>query len=381
MIPLAIPNVGAREAEYVAQCFRDNWVSTVGPFVDRLEGELARISGVAHGVAVAAGTMGLHAALDAVGVGRGDLVILPDYTFIASANAVSHAGARPWLLGVSPETWTLDPIDLEQALAEDCERDVDGVLRLKATGERIGAVMPVYTLGTPADMDRIVPVVRRYGLPVVADAAAAVGARYKGQPIGRLADVTVYSFNGNKTMTTGGGGMVVGDDPGLMKLIKHTTTTARVGVDYDHDRVGFNYRMTNIEAAVGCAQVERLPEFLAAKARIRRAYDAAFANHPRLSLFPDISWADSAYWHSGVVLREDAGVTMDDLVLSLKDAGVMARKFWKPMHLQRPYAQAPKRPTAFTDSLWHRVLTLPCSTSLTEADQDHVIGAVRKILG
>lgn len=380
-IPLAIPNVGPREAEYVAQCFRDNWVSTVGPFVDRLEADLARISGVPLGVAVAAGTMGLHAALDAVGVGRGDLVIMPDYTFIASANAVSHAGARPWLFDVSPESWTLDPEELERALAEDCARDGDGALRLAATGERIGAVMPVYTLGTPADMDRIVPVARQYGLPVVADAAAAVGAMYKGKPIGPLADLTVYSFNGNKTITTGGGGMVVGPDADLMKLVKHTTTTARVGADYDHDRVGFNYRMTNIEAAMGCAQVERLSEFLAAKKRVRQTYDAAFANHPRVTLFPNVPWADSAHWFSGVVLREDSGLILDSLVHSLRDAGIMARKFWKPMHLQTPYVDALKRPTGFTDALWERVLTLPCSTSLTAADQSRVITTLQKFLG
>lgn len=380
MIPLAIPNVGDREAEYVAQCFRDNWVSTVGPFVDRLEADLAKVSGVPYGVAVAAGTMGLHAALDAVGVGRGDLVIMPDYTFIASANAVSHAGARPWLFGVTPDSWTLDADDLQRALAQECERDAEGALRLKSTGERVGAVMPVYTLGTPADMDRILPIARQYGLPVVADAAAAVGAKYKGAPVGPLADVTVYSFNGNKTITTGGGGMVVGADPDLMRLIKHTTTTARVGADYDHDRVGFNYRMTNIEAAVGCAQMERLPEFLAAKKRIRQAYDAAFANHPRVELFPDVAWADSAYWFSGVVLRADSGLTLDGLIAGLKDDGIMARKFWKPMHLQRPYADAPKRPTAFTDSLWQRVLTLPCATSLTAAEQDHVIASLSRRL-
>lgn len=378
-IPLAIPNVGPREAAYVQQCFTDNWVSTVGPFVDRLERDFADLCGVPHGVAVAAGTMGLHAALVALGVGHGDIVILPNFTFIASANAISHAGARPWLFDVTEESWTLDPVDLEHALAQDCARDGAGVLRLKVTGERVAAVMPVYCLGMPADMDRIVPVAREYGLPVVADAAAAVGALYKGRPIGTLADASCFSFNGNKTITTGGGGMIVGPDAALMKQLKHITSTARIGIDYDHDVVGFNYRMTNIEAAMGCAQLERLDEFLVAKRRIRKAYDQAFAQHPKASLFPDVSWAQSAYWLSGLVL--ESGTEVERAVSGLKARNIMARKFWKPMSQQQPYLDLPRRPTPFADGLWARVLTLPCSTSLTEADQQRVIAAMRDVLG
>lgn len=380
MIPLAVPNVGAREAELVQRCFSDNWVSTVGPFVDQLEREVARISGLPFGVAVAAGTMGLHAALNALGVGQGDLVILPSYTFIASANAIAHAGARPWLFDIAPDNWTIDPNDLERALREDCARDADGVLRLRATGERIGAIMPVYTLGMPADMDAIILLAREFALPIVADAAAALGALYKGCPIGTLADVTVYSFNGNKTITTGGGGMVVGSDGGLMKLIKHVTTTARVGADYDHDRIGFNYRMTNIEAAMGCAQLERLDDFLAAKRRIRDRYDEAFAGHGKVSLFPRAAWAENGYWFSGVVLQKECDVPIDGLVEGLKAAGVVARKFWKPMHLQLPFREVPRRPLPVCEGLWTRVLTLPCSTSLTDEDQGLVIDALNRLL-
>lgn len=379
-VPLAIPNIGAREAEYVQQCFTENWVSTVGPFVERLERQIAELSGVPYGVAVAAGTMGLHAALHGLGIGPGDLVILPAYTFIASANSIAQTGARPWLFDITEESWTLDPVNLEAALEQDCERDAGGILRLRSTGERVAAVMPVYTLGTPADMDRIVPLARRYGLPIVADAAAAVGARYKGEPIGPLADATVYSFNGNKTITTGGGGMIVGRDPALMKLLKHITTTARIGADYDHDRVGFNYRLTNIEAAMGCAQVERLPEFLEAKKRIRKIYNAAFCDHWKVSPFPDVDWAQSAYWLSGIVLRDEAVFSMDKLIAGLNAAGISARKFWKPMHLQAPFVDVPRRPMVVCDGLWKRVLTLPCSTSLSDVDQARVIEVLLGLL-
>jgi perosamine synthetase len=379
-IPLAVPNVGAREAELVQQCFTDNWVSTVGPFVEQLESKVAAISGVPHGVAVAAGTMGLHAALTAVGVGRGDVVILPTYTFIGSANAISHAGARPWLFDITDRDWTLDPDDLTIALHKSCARDGSGALRLNATGERVAAIMPVYTLGTPADMDRILPLAKNFGLPIIADAAAALGALYKNRPIGTLADLTVFSFNGNKTITTGGGGMIVGADDALMKTVKHITTTARVGADYDHDRVGFNYRMTNLEAAMGCAQIEKLELFLAAKERIRRVYDEAFANHPKVTSFPSADWAKNAHWLSGVVLRRGADISVDWLVQALRGAGITARKFWKPMHMQAPYRDAPTRATPVSDALWECVLTLPCSTSLTPDQQKRVIEALRSFV-
>ena len=380
IIPLAVPNVGPREAELVQQCFTDNWVSTVGPFVDQLERKIAQVSGAPFGVAVAAGTMGLHAALDALGVGRGDVVILPTYTFIASANAIAHTGARPWLFDIRQRDWTLDVDDLQIALRDDCVRDHEGVLRLKATGERVAAIMPVYTLGTPADMDRIMPLARCLHIPVVADAAAALGALYKGRPIGQLADATVYSFNGNKTITTGGGGMIVGSDGKLMNLLKHITSTARIGVEYDHDRIGFNYRMTNLEAAMGCAQLEKLEIFLRNKKRIRETYDAAFANHPEVLTYPASDWAENAHWLSGVVLRENSKLSMDDLVDGLKEAGIIARKFWKPMHLQAPYRDAPRRATPVADALWKRVLTLPCSTSLTPKDQERVICTLKALL-
>lgn len=380
MIPLAVPNIGERETELVLQCLAEGWVSTAGSFVDRLEREVAAVSGAASAVAVAAGTMGLHAVLHALGIGRGDVVVLPTYTFIASANAIAHAGARPWLFDVTEESWTIDPVDLGRALEEDCSRGADGTLRLKASGERVAAIMPVYTLGTPADMDAILPLARSFDLPVIADAAAAIGARYRGRLIGTLADASVYSFNGNKTITTGGGGAIVGNGSALMALLKHITTTARLGADYDHDRVGFNYRLTNIEAALGCAQLERLDAFLATKRRIRRMYSEAFSNHHRVTVFPEVDWAQSACWFSGVVLRGDDTASLDGLVAGLADEGIQGCKFWKPMHLQRPFADAPRRATPVADDLWPRVLTLPCSTSLTVQEQEKVISAMSRLL-
>ena len=377
MIPLAIPNLAGNEARYLQECVTTNFVSSVGPFVDRFETMVAEGSGARHAVATSSGTTGLHVALAALGVGRDDLVILPSFTFIASANAIAHCGATPWLFDVDPASWTLDPELVARGLASESVRRGDDLVHTP-TGRRIAAMLPVYTLGMPADMDRLMEVARRYRLPVVADGAAALGARYKERPIGALgADLTVFSFNGNKTVTAGGGGAVAGDDPSLCQRVRHLTTTARTGTDYDHDMVGFNYRMTNIQAAVGCAQMEQLERFVAAKRRIARRYDEALGDLPGVGLFPRPDWGESACWFSGVTLTKP---TVAEMRPRLRDQDVDSRPFWKPIHLQLPYRDAPTGALAACERLWQTVLTLPCSTGLTEAEQGTVIAAVRSCL-
>ncbi|MBF0311278.1 MAG: DegT/DnrJ/EryC1/StrS family aminotransferase [Magnetococcales bacterium] len=380
MIPLAVPNLGGREGEYLQECVRSTFVSSVGPFVTRFEADVAREAGSAGSVATSAGTTALHAALTSVGVGAGDLVILPSYTFIASANAIAHCGALPWLFDVEAASWTLDAEQVAVALALDTVRE-GAVLRHVGSGRRVAALMPVYTLGTPARMDRLTELARQYGLPVVADAAAALGARFQGKSLGELgADLTAFSFNGNKTVTCGGGGAICGDTGEYLRLARHLTTTARHGEEYDHDRVGFNYRMTNLQAAVGCAQLEQLPGFLAAKRAIRARYDAELADLPFLKPFPQPEWAESACWFSGTVIDGAHRQGMARLRARLKEEGIEARSFWKPMHLQTPYAAAPRVATPVADALWERVLTLPCSTQLTSDEQGQVIATLRRLV-
>jgi perosamine synthetase len=380
MIPLAVPNLCGREAEYLAECVRSNFVSSAGPFVERFEGMVAEAAGAAQAVATCNGTAALHAALIVVGVEPGDLVVCPTLTFIATGNAIAHAGADPWLMDVSANRWTLDPELLAAALESEAVW-TGGRLTHRLTGKRVAAVLPVHTLGHPADMDLVVNIARRYSLPVVADGAAALGALYKGRPSGRLgADLTMYSFNGNKTVTSGGGGAVVGDDPRLMAALKHITTTARVGTDYVHDRVGYNYRMTNLEAAVGCAQMENLAAFVAAKRRIAARYDAAFASTPELSPFPRASDAESACWFAGTTLRSDLADAPRALGEQLRRANIDARQFWRPLHLQKPFGSSPRTGIAVAEDVSRRILTLPCSTSLSEHDQDHVVANVKRAL-
>jgi perosamine synthetase len=373
MIPLAVPNLSGNEARYLQECIETTYVSSVGPFVTRFEEMTAGAAGARFAVATSSGTTGLHAALTAIGVRRDDLVILQSLTFIASANAIAHCGAAPWLIDVTRASWTLDPDALAEVLSLETERRGDATVH-RASGRRVAAVMPVYTLGMPADMDRIIEVARRHGLAVVADAAAALGATYRGRRVGDLgADLTVFSFNGNKTVTAGGGGAVSGTDEALCKLVRHLTTTARCGAEYDHDMVGFNYRMTNLQAAVGCAQIEQLERFVAAKRRIARCYNEALQGLPGVGLFPALAWAESACWFSGVTLTRP---TVAEMIPRLRARGVDARPFWKPIHLQRPYEEVPRGALPVADAVWHTLLTLPCSTNLTDDEQHAVIAAV-----
>ena len=266
---------------------------------------------------------------------------------------------------------------LEQELAQKAFVD-EGKVYHKASGKRIAAIMPVYTLGMPADMDKLLCVAKRYHLPVIADAAAAIGARYKGKNIGALADATVYSFNGNKTITCGGGGAIVSSREDVVKLAKHLSTTARCGIEYDHDMVGYNFRMTNLQAAVGCAQLERLEEFLAAKRYVREFYNQHLGDIEGVGLFPETAWADSACWFSGLVLRSARQVR--ELCAALGEKGVEARTFWKPVHLQKPYLQAEKSDMMVSESIWDKIITLPSSTGIAKEQLEYVASAVRELL-
>jgi len=379
MIPLAVPNLVGKEREYLNECVDSTFVSSVGPFVTRFEQMVGESAGFALSVATSAGTTGLHAALVAVGVKPGDLVIIPGLSFIATANAVAHAHAIPWMLDITANSWTLDPVALLNALEQETSRGPNGTPIHTQSGRRVAAIIPVYTLGTPADMDQISGIAQRFGIPIVADAAAALGANYKGRSLGQLgADLTMFSFNGNKTVTAGGGGAICGNDATLVGLVRHLTTTARVGSDYDHDRVGFNYRMTNLQAAVGCAQLEQLDAFVAKKRAISGFYDEAFKSLPNVLPFPAPDYAESACWFSGFVLKTGESSTLRS---ALRAADVDARPFWKPLHFQTPFADSPRGDLSVSENLWQRIVTLPCSTGITDAELNTVVDAVIREVG
>ncbi len=380
MIPLAVPNLTGNERKYLNQCIDTTFVSSVGEFVNRIEEMSAKKCGTKYAVAASSGTTGLHLALTGCGVKRDELVIIPTFTFIATANAVAHCGAVPWLMDISLDSWTLDAVQMGQELEENTVWDNEKLFH-KKTGQRVAAIMPVYTLGNVPDMDKISEIAHRYRLPLIADAAAALGAEYKGRKIGELADLTVLSFNGNKTVTAGGGGMIVGNDEALMKKLKHLSTTARVTAEYDHDMVGYNYRMTNIQAAVGCAQLERAEEFVQKKREIRAFYNQAFATIKNISLFPVPDKVKSACWFSGIVLNQGSLDDVRSLCKKLREKGIEGRSFWKPVHLQKPYQDAVKAQSLENaSSLWERILTLPCSTNITGEELEYVALSLKDIL-
>ncbi len=377
MIFLAEPNLTGNERKYLNECIDTTFVSSVGAFVTRLEQGVADVVEAKYATAVSSGTAGLHMALRAWGVERGELVCIPSFTFIATANAVAHCGAEPWLIDVSETSWTMDPSVLEKEL-EEKTFSKNGQCYHKETGKRVAAIMPVYTLGLPAKMDRLKEIGEKYHLPLIADGAAAIGAKYKGGNIGKIADATVFSFNGNKTITCGGGGAIVSDNKELIERARHLATTARCGIDYEHDMVGYNNRMTNLQAAVGCAQLERVYEFVDKKRRIRNYYNSQLKDIKEVSLFPDEDWAESACWFSGVVLGKKYKVK--DICTALKEKDIEARTFWKPVHLQKPYKEAERSNMPVSERIWEEILTLPSSTGIRDEELEYVVTTLKNIL-
>ena len=381
MIQMAIPNLTGNEKKYLDNCIDTSFVSSVGEYVKRFEEMVAESTGSKEAVATSCGTTGLHAALTAAGVKYNELVIIPSFTFIATANSVKHCGADPWLMEVKESDWCLDPDLVRAELEANCEKNSNGDVIHKPTGKRVAAIMPVYTLGNIPDMVKFRDIAKEYGLPLIADAACAIGAKYNGMDFGQLADLSVLSFNGNKTITCGGGGAVIGNNDEMLQHVRHLTTTARVWPDYDFDEVGFNYRMTNIQAGVGVAQMERLAEFVNTKRKVREYYKNAFSDltDNGIELFPTTD--GSSCWFSGIIMPK--GCTLEDskkTCAQLKEAEIEARPFWKPVHLQKPYANCPKTSLNYTDSLWQRIITLPCSTNITDDELKTVSDCIGKII-
>jgi dTDP-4-amino-4,6-dideoxygalactose transaminase len=373
VVPLSVPNIGARERELVLEAVDSGFVSSVGPFVTRFEQEFAAFVGSRFAVACASGTAAVHIGLVGLGVGAGDLVAVSDFTFVGSSNPVRYQGADVILIDSEPATWNMDP-DL---LAAELDRRV-------SHGEPLPvAVEVVHALGQPARLADILAVCDGHGVPVLEDAAESLGASWSTGPLsgrqtGTVGRVGAFSFNGNKIATTGGGGMLVTDDDQLAARARHLTTQAKVpGVGYLHDEVGYNYRLTNVAAALGVAQLERLPEFVERKRQIAASYDAAFAD-TAVTRPPRLAGFESTYWLYSVLLRDT--LDRDRLLDALSASGIEARALWRPLHAQPPYAKALRCGGAVADDLFARGLSLPCSTDLTDDDQMRVIITVHDYL-
>lgn len=364
-ISLHEPEFSGNEWAYVKDCIDSTFVSSVGEYVDRFEKMLAEFTGVRRAVAVVNGTAGLHAAMVLLGVGRGDEVLLPTLTFVATANAVAYTGAVPHFVDSAAQTLGLDPLKLEQYLLKIAVSGADGC-RNRHTGRRIRALIPMHTFGHPVDLDRIQDVCRRFGIALIEDAAEGLGSRYKDHHVGNHGIVSVLSFNGNKIITTGGGGAILTNDEALADQAKHITTTAKLPHqwEYVHDRIGYNYRMPNLNAALGCAQLEQLPMRVARKRALAGRYAAAFENVDGVTFFTEPDFAESNYWLNAILI--DAGISggRDDVLSLTNENGVMTRPVWTLMHQLQMFKDCPRMDLSGAERIACRLINIPSSAAL-----------------
>ncbi len=377
-VPLCVPELRGNEWLYLKECVDTNFVSSVGPFVDRFERNFATTLGVSHAVATASGTAALHIALLVAGVQPDDEVLVSTLTFIASANAIRYVGAFPVFIDAEPAYWQMDPQKVSDFLDNACYQE-HGERRNKATGRRIKGIMPVHILGHPVDMDPLLQVAQHYNLVVIEDATESLGAQYKGRMVGCLGDLACFSFNGNKLITTGSGGMLVTDNAAWAQKAKYLTTQAKDNpIEYIHGEVGYNYRLTNVHAALGCAQLERLDEYIATKRRIAQAYTHAIEDIPGLTPMREAPWAFSVFWmYTLLVDVYQYGRDSRALLQHLAQAQIQTRPLWQPLHLSPAYRGAYCTDCTVAEGLHRMALSLPCSVGLPYTDQSRVIQAVR----
>ena len=329
-VPLSVPRFIGNEKKYLEECIDSTYVSSVGPFVDRFEAEMARYTGAARAVVCVNGTNALHMALLLAGVERGEEVLTQSLTFIATCNAISYLGAHPVFIDVDQETLGLSP-DALDAWLERYAFLAQGVCRNRRTGRRIRACVPMHTFGHPARIEDIAAICRKWGLELVEDAAESIGSRYHGRHTGTFGRIGALSFNGNKTLTTGGGGMLLFDDPELGARAKHLTTQAKVPHrwEFRHDAIGYNYRMPNINAALGCAQLEQLDSLIQSKREVAAAYARFFADIPDIQFVTEPEGSFSNYWLNAILLpsRKEREAFLE----YSNDHGIMTRPVWELM--------------------------------------------------
>jgi dTDP-4-amino-4,6-dideoxygalactose transaminase len=366
-IYLSPPHVDGREAELVAEAIASNWIAPLGPQVDAFEAELAAVAGVDHAVALSSGTAALHLAFVVLGIGAGDEVACSSFTFAASANAVTYTGATPFFVDASEPTWTVDPELLDAAIGER-----------RAAGARVRAVLAVDLYGQCCDYDALSEVCAKHDVTLVQDAAESLGATYRGAPSGGQGVLAAFSFNGNKIITTSGGGMLVSRNREWVEHARKLSTQAREpAAHYEHVEVGFNYRMSNILAALGRAQLESLAERVAVRRRIRDRYRELLDGVPGITFMPEASYGTTNAWLTCIVVDPAAfGVDREAIRLALEAEDIESRPLWKPMHLQPIFTSHRSFGGDVSSRLFERGLCLPSGSALTEADQDRVVATL-----
>lgn len=381
MIPLSVPNFKGNELAYVTHAVETEWVSTGGSYVDQFEEKIAAYCGAAGAVSCQNGTSGLHISLLLCGVQAGEEVIVPTLTFIAAVNPVRYIGAEPVFMDCD-DSLCMDPDKLESFCREECELR-DGVLTDRSNGKAIRAMVVVHVFGNMAKMERILQIAKQFNLKVVEDATEALGTYYtegafKGKYAGTMGDIGVYSFNGNKIITTGGGGMIVSMDTELLKHAKHLTTQAKVDVvNFIHDEVGYNYRMTNLQAALGLAQLEQLETFIQIKEENYLHYKDGLETIQGLSLLPFESGIRTNHWFYSLYREDGFPMERDAMVQAFAAGGIQTRPIWGLIHQQKPYRNSRAYRIERAEQYRERVVNVPCSTNLTAQQVDQVLDLLR----
>lgn len=365
--PIALhePRFGQRESVLVQDCLDSGWVSSAGQYVTRFENEVVAFVGGGYAVAVVNGTAALQVCLQLAGVRPGDEVLVPALTFVATANAVSYCRATPHFVDSDETTLGIDPSSL-QAYLESIAETRDGVCHNRLTGRPIRVLLPMHTVGHPVDLDPLLALCQRFGMTMVEDAAESLGSFYRGRHTGRFGRLAALSFNGNKIITTGGGGMILTEDEALANRARHLTTTAKLPHrwTYEHDEIGYNYRMPNLNAALGCGQLQRLPDYLARKRALADRYRDALKNISGVRFADEPPSSTSNYWLNTIVLDADFGGYRDEILRMSHEQDILTRPLWTPMHQLPAYSHCPRMELAIADSLFQRVIHLPSSPFL-----------------
>lgn len=359
------PYFKGNEKKYLNECIDSTFVSSVGKFVDRFESELASYTGAKYAVAVVNGTAALHVSLLLAGVQQGDEVLIPALTFIATANAVSYCGAQPHFVESEMTTLGMDPKALRKHLNGISEIRNERCVNLK-TGNVIRAIVPMHTFGHPVDIEGLLGVAKDFHLVLIEDAAESLGSTVNGRHTGTFGTMGTLSFNGNKSITTGGGGAILTDDPEIAKRAKHITTTAKIPHcwEYEHDEIGYNYRLPNLNAALGCAQLEQLPGFLNSKRNLYQQYQEAFAEIPNIQIITEPNDSHSNYWLQTILLDESVELERDSILMATNDAGLMTRPVWTLLNHLKPYQKCQSMKLPIAESLSRRLINLPSSPQI-----------------
>lgn len=369
-ILLSTPHIGEQELQFVQEAFETNWVAPVGPNIDAFEQEFSQVVDSQYSAALSSGTAALHLALKLVGVEEGDEVFCSTFTFIASASPITYLGARPVFIDSDRTSWNMDPMLLEDALAK---RDKLGKLPK--------AVVLVHLYGQSADIEPILEICDRYSIPLIEDAAEALGATYKNTSPGTWGQAGIFSFNGNKIITTSGGGMLISDDADLIKNAKFLATQARdPEPHYEHTQIGFNYRLSNISAGIGRGQLLVLKDRVAARRRNFEIYQAALGDLPGIEFMPEADYGTSTRWLSCLTFDPKiGGIDRETIRLKLLEQKIETRPVWKPMHLQPVFAGCEYIDNGVAEELFQKGLCLPSGSNLTDADLERVIAEIKKL--